>query len=256
MLKKLLKAAMLTVCAAAMLGTLSADVEAKPKHLSKKAKVGDMVYFGKYEQDGKKSNGKEKLTWRVLDKKGNKVLIVTEKLIDMRPYHDHFDPITWEKSDIRKWLNKDFTNAAFSSAEKQKIQSTKVVNKDGKYGADGGNDTTDKVFLLSAEEAEKYFKSDDDRKAKVTEYFKQELRKFMIFYCSREEVGDDSIRQIEEEQDNCYNYWLRSPGYGLYIADSVGYDGAIYVSYLSGDKVEELGDGAYNCVRPALWVNL
>ena len=44
---------------------------AKTKNLSKSVKVGDIVYFGKYEQDGNGKNCQEKIKWQVLDKKGN-----------------------------------------------------------------------------------------------------------------------------------------------------------------------------------------
>lgn len=88
MCKKIFKISILIICAAVMSMTVPVkNVEAKPKSLSKNVKVGDAVYFGKYEQDGKKSNGAERLTWRVLDKKEGKALILTEYLIDMKPYN-------------------------------------------------------------------------------------------------------------------------------------------------------------------------
>ncbi len=253
MLKKILKAAMLTVCTAAMIGILSTDAEAKPKNLSKEVKVGDKVYFGTYEQDGKENNGKEKLIWQVLDKNGDKILIMTEKIIDVQPYHVSdgiYEAITWEKSDIRKWLNEDFMNAAFSSSEKNKIQSTKVVNKDGKYGTDGGKDTNDRVCLLSIDEAQKYFKSDDDRKAKVTEYYKQKLRWDLIDKMGySDKITDHKISIIEKLMDNYDSYWLRSRGFSWSGAAAVYDDGSV------SEFVHRVYDDYFG-VCPALWVKL
>ena len=67
---------------------------------------------------------------------------------------------TWENCSLRKWLNADFINDAFSTAEQSKIQSTQVpADKNPKFDVDSGNPTTDKVFLLSVLEVEKYFSS-------------------------------------------------------------------------------------------------
>lgn len=51
------------LCAAAIITVLPFQIMAKPKKLSKSIEVGDTVYFGKYEQDAKKKNGKEKIEW-------------------------------------------------------------------------------------------------------------------------------------------------------------------------------------------------
>jgi len=122
------------------------------------AKVGDIIKFGTYEQDGNKSNGKEAIEWQVLDKKDGKLFVVSKYALDYQPFNKVYDTIPWEKCSLRSWLNNTFINTAFTSAEKNKIQTTKVVNEDNPYwGSDGGKDTQDKVFLLSISEAAKYF---------------------------------------------------------------------------------------------------
>ena len=63
--------------------------------------------------------------------------------------------MTWEKSTLRKWLNKKFMNRAFSSSEQEAIRTTKVINEDNYYyKTDGGNDTLDKIYLLSLSETD------------------------------------------------------------------------------------------------------
>ena len=77
-----------------------------------------------------------------------------------------------EKSTMRSWLNgysaeqntggssgidytsDNFIGAAFSEKEQGAIADTTVVNDDNPtHGTEGGNDTTDKIFLLSIAEA-------------------------------------------------------------------------------------------------------
>ncbi len=57
--------------------------------------------------------------------------------------------ITWEESEIRSWLNGEFYQNAFTSAEKKRIVTNFSANS-------VGNDTWDNVFLLSAEEVDRY----------------------------------------------------------------------------------------------------
>ena len=68
-------------------------------------------------------------------------------------YNENDKYVTWEKSSLRAWLNKKFINTAFSDEEKEKINITEIVNQDNPvYGIEGGNNTFDKIFLLSLSE--------------------------------------------------------------------------------------------------------
>ena len=82
------------------------------KFLLKNSKVGDIVYFGTYEQDNDTSNGKEDIEWLVLAKKGNRILVISDKALDRQPYNSSRTRVTWETCTLRKWLNNDFINAA------------------------------------------------------------------------------------------------------------------------------------------------
>ena len=116
--------------------------------------------------------------------------------------------------------------------EQEAIQSTNVpADRNPEYDADPGNATTDKVFLLSIDEAERYFPSDDARKCQPTAY---------TAYAVEDEEYIDS--------GNCL-WWLRSPGSYQNYAAGVYFDGS--VGYVSGT----VGNDDF-CVRPALWVNL
>ena len=120
--------------------------------------VGDIIIFGSYEQDNVTSNGKEAIEWEVLDVQDGEALIISKYALDAKPYNQELQSVTWETCTLRKWLNDDFYNTAFSSADKLKIQSTTLINVDNPYyGTEDGNNTVDKVFLLSVDEAIKYY---------------------------------------------------------------------------------------------------
>lgn len=93
------------------------------------------------------------------------MLLITEEVIGERPYNRKKIEITWEECTLRKWLNNDFYNDTFTDGERKLIETTLLSNSgDTEDGIKEANGTKDKVFLLSAEEAEKYFTSDEDRK--------------------------------------------------------------------------------------------
>ena len=126
-------------------------------------KTGAYVKFGSYPQNN--IAVKESIEWLVLDVNGNEALLVSRYGLDCKRYHHEFTEITWENCDLRKWLNADFLEMAFPEEEQHRIRLSDVVNDDNrKYGTSGGNNTRDRIFCLSLAEAERYFKSNDERK--------------------------------------------------------------------------------------------
>lgn len=199
----------------------------KPLLLAK-ANPGDTVLFGEYEQDKDISNGKEDIAWLVLEVKDGKALVVSKYALDCKQYNTSNTDVTWETCTLRKWLNNDFINAAFSSYEKAMIP-TVTVSAD-KNSTNPGNATQDQVFLLSITEANKYFGSDSARQCKPTDYA----------------VANGSR---ESHSGNLCWWWLRSPGSTQ--------DSAAYV-YSSGGVIESGNDVDYNdgAVRPAMWISI
>ena len=204
--------------------------------LLKNPKVGDIVYFGAYEQDNNTSNGKELIEWLVLAKEKNRILVISDKALDFQTYNSSITSVTWETCTLRKWLNNDFINAAFSDDEKAMIPTVTVsADKNPQYDTDPGNATKDKVFLLSIVEAEKYFTSDEARVCVPTEYA-----------ISNGACTSDSY--TKGGKATCW-WWLRSPGYDQYDAAGVHIDG----------DVHELGlcvSGGGDAVRPAMWISI
>ena len=190
--------------------------------------VGNTIFFGRYPQD---EDGREKpIEWTVMKAEKNKMLLLSKYVLDAQPYNKKFKEVTWETSDIRRWLNSDFYITAFNDIEQSKIANTLVRTENNpEYGTDGGNDTEDKVFLLSTKEAKSLFINDGERRTTATKY--------------AEKAG------VYMNDEGYSWWWLRSPGYKSNGADEVDKYG--WVSWYGRD-VDYDADG----VRPALWLNL
>lgn len=169
----LILAVNLTACGGADIANSSSNVENQNMSTSVIRKAGGHIYFGNY-------NGEE-IAWHQIAKDGKKILIVG-KSIERKPYSNG-NHTTWETSSLRKWLNEDFYNNCFTKAQKKIIQNTAVkAESNEEYGADGGKDTNDKIFILSLGEYKKYIKGKN-----------WEFNKILLFA----EQGD---------------FWLRTPG--------------------------------------------
>ena len=198
-------------------------------------RVGDKIPFGRYPQG---ANGEiEPLMWRVLAVESGRALLITDKLIDCVRYHETDTKVTWETCSLRRWMNNEFINKAFSSSEQMLIVTVTIPNqKSGIFGLKEGNSTSDKIFALSINEAKKYFHNDNDRMAAPTGYAKKQG-------CWTR----DNYSLPTGEKTGWW--WLRSPGDIGYDAAYVGSSG--YVLQNGADV-----DRNYGCVRPAFWLNL
>lgn len=198
----------------------------------KNAPIGSTITFGSYEQDGNSKNGKEGIEWIILERKDNKLFVISKSILDVAPFNDSWvDSITWAKSSLRTWLNNDFYNNAFTSSEKAKISTTTVVaEKSPKYDTPAGANTQDKVFLLSVSEAETYFGKNapcGDGSCEMTAWSRYKLSR--LNYVSK-------------------SWWLRTPGQNKQK-----------IAYYIGDVTIESGsdfDFSTTGVRPAMWINL
>ena len=195
------------------------------------AQTGDIVTFGKYEQDNNFSNGKENIEWIVLSKEKSKMLLISKYALDCQQFNTSDTQITWENCSLREWLNTMFIKDAFSATEQSIILNTEVSSDDNpEYSTISGDSTMDKMFLLSITEAEKYFVTSNERKCEPTQY--------AITNGAYTPFGHSS----------CW-WWLRSTGNNQLSATFVRYDGNLY--YDGGDVYYSSG-----CVRPAMWIDL
>lgn len=171
------------------------------------ASVGDYIFYGNFE--GKK------LEWRVLAKEDDKILVIAEDAVKLLWCYEE----TWEDSNIRIWLNGILYYFAFNKEERSKI-------------VENSNDTKDMIFLLSADEAEKYFTSESDRIWDV----------YNVFESIRVFLADGSYN------DGRRPWWLRTPNKYVDIEGKI-------VDYSKENGGFEYYYEFYN-VRPAMWISI
>ncbi len=196
--------------------------------------VGDKILFGSYD-------------WRVLDVKTESALIITEYIIEQRPYHEAYKDITWADSSLRKYLNREFYDT-FSTVDQLRI--IPVINKNPNnqwYGTNGGEDTQDSIFLLSLDEVCQYF---GDSTSNL--YHKGKNQRY--WFERKDENNRKRIAKILGTEWDCW-WWLRSPGRlnikAAYVWGSEGFIGIQGNNILKGNISDGRCTGG---VRPALWL--
>ena len=190
--------------------------------------IGSSVFFGNYHQDTTKQN-KTPIEWIVLAKEENRILVISKKVLDYIPFETMLINRTWEYSNVRKELNSTFFNNAFNDYEKALIQNTLVkADKNPMFGTGGNKDTYDKIFLLSVQEAQKYFSSDEARQCYPTNYV----------------AANSTIEKV----DRTIGWTLRSSGKNETYCSRV----------LAGGAIDAAGYTitTENRVRPAMWINI
>ncbi len=198
--------------------------------------VGDKIIFGKYE-------------WRVLDINNDTALIITEYIIEQRPYHDAYKDITWADCSLRKYLNGEFYDK-FSAADRSRIIPVINRNPDNQwYGSKGGADTRDNIFLLSLEEVTCQYFGDSSSKL----YNPKKNQRY--WFERKDENNSKRITRLEGEEW-CNWWWLRTPGRVNIKTVYIHGDGNIGIqgnNILKGN----IADGkCLGGVRPALWLKM
>lgn len=211
-------------------GILGADVWEFVKNCA----VGDTFLFGAYEQDNDNSNGKEPIVWKVLAKEDTRILVISTDALDSQPYDTTKTNVTWDTCTLRKWLNNDFVKSAFSDDEINAIPVTTVQpDSNTEYRSDQGFATQDKVFLLSAQEASRYFSSENDMMCKATPFA----------------AAQGAWARDDFEGITGYSRWrLRTSGKRNDLAAVVISGGIRW----SGDYVSM----SYYAIRPAMWIGI
>lgn len=215
----------------------------------------DNVYFGTYQQssDGSGGYNTDPVKWRVLSNTGGQLFLLSDQNLDVFQYHTEEENVTWETSTMRSWLNgygasenaggdngidytgDNFLNTAFSAKEQDAIAETAVVNDDNPdYDTEGGENTTDRIFLLSI----------------LDMYNRNYFQKSVCPSTNTAYVADggklDSGMFDAGEPDW---WWLRSPGFHHWQAAFIELDGS---SNTDGDLVND----NRKAVRPAFNLNL
>jgi hypothetical protein len=205
-------------------GEADADSSLEPAAEAASFEVGDVVTFGSYE-------------WRVLEVHDDKVLLLSEYVIEQGRYNLEKTDVTWETCTLREYLNGEFYGS-FSADDKMQIMPTSINNNANRwYGISGGNDTDDYIFLLSLEEAVKYFGDSGQLQTRVNA---------SPAYMINDEYND---ARIAYDLDGAVSWWwLRTPGGFSSRAVSVTNEGWLNIN---GNNIDYI----YG-IRPALWLSL
>lgn len=118
--------------------------------------VGNTVTFGAY-------NGKP-IRWKVCDASGKMKMLIAEEIVLEKPYNDLRVDTYWQTTSLRKWLNQDFLQEAFTKEERMMVIATRRTNEPNEcFYTNAGLPTMDKVFVLSKQELDHYLPEKADR---------------------------------------------------------------------------------------------
>ena len=217
----------------------SNDATPRTQSSASAVNIGEYVTFGTYPQG---ANGEIlPIEWQVLDVQDGKALLISSYGLDAKPYNTEYAAVTWETCSLRAWLNNDFMNVAFSVDEQALIAVTDVDNSSSQHysswSTDGGNDTQDKVFLLSFAETGKYFDGI---------IYNTNARVEPTAYAIRQGAYTSNSNRTNSGAAAGF-WWLRSPGEMMCYMAVVSDRGSLDSGYINNE---------YACVRPALWIDL
>ena len=134
----------------------------------------------------------EPLRWKVCDVRGKMRLLICDTIPARHAFQSPRIDTYWSICGLRAWLNSEFLKKVFTPAERLSIMQTRISNpKSEAWVSYGGPDTADKLFILSPDEAVRYFPRPEDRRM------------------------------------GCW-WWLRCPGSNLLSAMAVYEDGTLY----------------------------
>jgi hypothetical protein len=215
--------------------------------------AGGTIRFGMYD-------------WRVLERRDDRALLLSEKVVMKRAYHGRAADVTWEDCDLRRHLNGEFYNS-FSASDRARIAETGIANNNNPwYGANGGNPTNDRIFCLSIEEVVQYFGDSGQLRDQPQNHSRDGWLKeaYVFWICDQYDVARIAL----DTSGASYCWQLRSPGISnRFHAGVVGNDGetngaggvnvgGVNLNLAEGyftDEPASITDESGG-VRPALWL--
>ena len=170
------------------------------------------------------------IEWIVLNETHEHLFVVSKQSIVSQMFDE--TTASWKDSSIRKWLNKEFLRKAFNEYERPSILEKNIVTSNDLESVYGGFsqmrnyvETLDKVFLLSVDEVEQYFKTQESRVAERSQY---------------------AIDTLEDDRKYVNCWWLRNEAYFNWAPLLIQGDGTYYG--LAGAQNLE-------GIRPAMYIN-
>jgi len=218
--------------------------EPKPKvwsHTGEEYNGFKVIQFGGYE-------------WMELDQKDGKALLLSKYVLEMMPFHNTKDPITWKDCSLREYLNSNFYSA-FASADREAISltqnSTSTKVKFSIFESEHIEWTSDFVFLLGEYTMFDYFPGMAVSKMAIQDDFwdaQVEMTLHAWENVTALAIHDDRLNAIAKDGKVNRQWWLRTPGTGFSCS-------AFVIN--SGGRSIILKRTHKPCgVRPALWLYL
>ncbi|MCL2454227.1 MAG: KAP family NTPase [Micrococcales bacterium] len=181
------------------------------------------------------------IDWRVLtvtpEGPDRRALLLADRVIGAGPYNEAKTAMTWERCDLRRWLNNEFLES-IGDPFVSRVLRVEVKNESNPaWNVGGGRDTRDQFFLLSMNEAVHHLAGEES-----CDWAK--LKKAWIY------LGKWGVATDEEGFSSWW--WLRSPGATRTRVTSVAPGGGLTLGGRYG-SVDVSADGG---VRPAFWLDL
>ena len=209
--------------------------------IGRETAIGDIVTFGNY-------------TWLVLDIQDSYAFLLSELILARMHYHNVSQNITWENTSIRQYLNNEFFER-FSDEQRSRIRETELINHSNPwFETDGGNNTVDKVFLLSLNEVIEFFGdsgqlADRNHPNNRSWGFADQYGTYRIAWCA---LG------------RRYGWWLRTPGLNpneAVVVYQIGGDilvrgTDVNVFFPTPEGGSPIMDSRMGGLRPALWLSI
>jgi len=190
--------------------------------------------------------------WRVLEIQDGQALLLSDKVIEKKRYHSSLTATTWAECELRGYLNGLFYDSL--EEDKARIVEARISNPNNLWaGTIGGNNTRDKIFLLSLEEVDNYFGNSGDYTSKNRKSWNKNEMKFHQdnngWYISN---NNNQSRIAECANGEACWWWLRSPGKHTKHVTTAALVNASGLVSVDGNNVNQNAGG----VRPALWLKM
>ena len=219
-------------------GDESAKENTSKKQNSKSISIhkdAKMVNVGKYYIDN--DSELSPISWEIIEKdtKNKKALLLSQYIIECATVSDADKWLDWENSNIREFLNGEFFNEIFTEDEKEAILYTNV-NNDSKYGiVESFRSTEDRLFIMSRDEIEKYFKTLKSRSVTASKYV---MNKYF----------GEGLRRFRKR-------FLRSSRFGKGYMDYMTEDAKFSNTYIDKGNFGDENISVMAGLRVAMWVN-
>ena len=191
--------------------------------------------------------------WRVLAVEGFMALVIAERAVLNRNFHYSQVAVTWESSEIRRFLNDEFLSS-FGPEDQALIAETTVIN-DGNpwFGTSGGPNTTDRIFLLSIDEVLRFFGDSGLAEKGANANERGVGFASQVYGIHGWGIHDQfsEARSLRDSGGSDVWWWLRSPGRESHLVAIVeGGSGSLNMYGSDVSRLDENGGG----IRPAMWL--